>query len=489
MKIYTKIKSLSYLFATLLAIFCLFLLPQIVSAQTVRLGGMDLNSYCNSQGQGGVVLTNNIWNCQSGASINMTTACQWQYQIAAARASQDTPNNPYSWTCYGDGGITPTPAPPGVTPTPTQAQTRQGGMNLDGYCRSQNQGGSQLTNNVWRCQSGTTINLNAACQWQYQTASTAIQEGQGNPYTWACYTTTTTQTPTPTLAPTPTPTPTIMPTPTPAQRMRRNIYTLTPDELRRLTNAMNALRADGTYQRFSDLHMQAMMTASPPNTANTFRNVAHRGPAFLAWHRAFVNDFEDQLRRVDPSVSLPYWQFENESGSIPQVFSAAYFGGDGTISQGNRVTNGPFANWNIIRRIGRDPDGQPSLPPSSDIAAALNNTVYDSAPYNENSRGFNMSMEGWVGNNAPWGVHNRVHGYIGGDMITMGSADDPIFWLVHTNVDRLWWEWQLDNGINTYVPQNGGPAGHNLNDTMRFLNRPTTPANTLNIRNLGYDYN
>jgi hypothetical protein len=37
--------------------------------------------------------------------------------------------------------------------------------------------------------------------------------------------------------------------------------------------------------------------------------------------------------------------------------------------------------------------------------------------------------------------HNFVHRWVGGDMVTVGSPYDPIFWLHHCNVDRLWSEW------------------------------------------------
>ena len=33
----------------------------------------------------------------------------------------------------------------------------------------------------------------------------------------------------------------------------------------------------------------------------------HRGPHFLAWHRVFLNAFENRLRREVPSVTIPYW--------------------------------------------------------------------------------------------------------------------------------------------------------------------------------------
>lgn len=537
-------------FRALLMLFIGVILSPLLFTQTVfagptRLGGLNLDGYCRSINQGGVMLTNNTWVCQSGQTVNMDSACQWQYPNQNAVSQQETPGNPYTWACYQLDTTTPTvtsnpsptitPNPPTptnaptssptptptlrntLTPTPTvvptSTTTRLGGMNIDAYCRNLNQGGAVLSNNTWTCSSGQTVNMNAECQWQYALSTAfAVQEIAGNPYTWACYNSTTVS-PTPTLTPTarltvtptltPTPsltatlTPTLTPTssatPTPVpSRARKNIYSMTTTEYQRFVNAVNTLRADGRYADFMNRHIQAMMTETPPNDPTTDRNVAHRGPAFLAWHRAFIYEFEDELRSVDPTVTIPYWQFENETpGVLPRVFTTSYFGGDGNRTQGDRVIDGPFASWNIIRRIARDPDSrQTALPSTADVNTAMQLTFYENSPWSEFANGFNVIMEGWIGNNAPYNLHNRVHGYIGGDMNTMGAANDPIFFLVHANIDRIWAQWQQRNGITNYQPTSGGPAGHNLNDIMRFLLRSATPANVLDSqRSMGYIYN
>ncbi len=423
------------------------LTPRLATAQTNRLGGMNLDGYCQSLGQGNVMLmNNNYWMCTAGAPVNYLAACLWQYPGQYSYPTQDIPGNPYTWSCYGvTSQITPTPTLP-ITFQPTQP---------------------------------------------------VIQ----TPTPTLVFTPTPTPSPTPTVTPTATPSPTATPTPTvaspsptPTQQLmvRKSIYSLSPDEVNRLVNAINTMRADGEYQDFVNRHIQSMMTETPPNDPTTDRNVAHRGPAFLPWHRAFIYEFEERLRAIDPSVTLPYWPFEQETpGTLPRVFSAAYFGSDGNPAQNDRVTDGPFASWGIIRRIARDPEtGQTRLPGTTDVTSLMQNTLYDSPNYDERSAGFVTQAEGWIGNNSPWGFHNWVHGYIGGDMGTMDSANDPIFFLVHANVDRLWWQWEQQNGITNFQPVTGGPTGHNLNDQLRFLLRVPTNADVLDIQqDMGYTYN
>ena len=43
------------------------------------------------------------------------------------------------------------------------------------------------------------------------------------------------------------------------------------------------------------------------------------------------------------------------------------------------------------------------------------------------------------------------------------SARDPIFWMHHANIDRIWSEWMHRHGQH-YLPITGGPIGHNLDD-------------------------
>lgn len=51
------------------------------------------------------------------------------------------------------------------------------------------------------------------------------------------------------------------------------------------------------------------------------------------------------------------------------------------------------------------------------------------------------------------GPHSNGHGGVGGTMSDVaGSIGDPLFFLHHTNVDRLWWNWQqVDPDNRTYA--------------------------------------
>jgi tyrosinase len=288
---------------------------------------------------------------------------------------------------------------------------------------------------------------------------------------------------------------------------RQNILSLPLADVRRLTAAFSALKANGTYDALIRRHMQAMQTATP---AGSSRNAAHRGPVFLPWHRAVLLEVEAALQAVDGSIAgLPYWAWQDEAalnGGDPRrsrLWTADYLGTDGDPTRNNRVLNGPFATWvaliynstsgtfvarstaGLVRRIGRDPNGSTTLATPAQVTDALNNTRYDASPWDASVASFRNRLEGW--SSGPR-LHNLVHRWVGGDMLAGTSPNDPVFWLNHTNVDRLWWQWQQRWGIASYQPVSGGPVGHNLNDTMQFLTTPRTPASVLDITSLGYSY-
>jgi len=133
-------------------------------------------------------------------------------------AAQDLSN--YYQTMLSLASPTSSPTPTTVptlpaTPTPTGTQ-KLGGLNLDGYCASLNQGTTAaLVNNQWVCQqTGIAINMTSACQWEYPSQNAfAQQDTPGDQFSWSCYSSTGSPSTTPTLTPTTAPTPTLTPTP------------------------------------------------------------------------------------------------------------------------------------------------------------------------------------------------------------------------------------------------------------------------------------
>lgn len=261
-----------------------------------------------------------------------------------------------------------------------------------------------------------------------------------------------------------------------------------------------------TYDLFVVWHVNAMMTLTPATNNPEGRNAAHRGPVFLPWHRFMLRQLELNLQRVlsDQSFGLPYWDWAADGeGSAQDQLSSPLWKPDGIGGSGTPITNGPFvpdANdpKSFAVRIDTDSDGNlrqvnrglerslgqaiDTLPNKTDTASVLQGSPYDTAPWTARSAGFRNQLEGWMPN--PPGLHNRVHVWIGGDMSPASSPNDPVFFLNHCNVDRIWEAWmqKLQNG-RVYLPNQNAPnslKGHRINDQLSsLLSAPTTPAAVL----------
>lgn len=260
-----------------------------------------------------------------------------------------------------------------------------------------------------------------------------------------------------------------------------------------------------TWDLFVVWHHVAMMTMTPV-TQNS-RNAAHRGPVFLPWHRFMLHQLELNFQRVlqNNTFGLPYWDWAQD-GELPpsQQPSSPLFGPNAMGGSGSPISTGPFvfapANPNSFRvRIVANSSGQlvqtsrglrralgagaSGLPRKADTTNVITRTPYDASPWTVSSASFRNRVEGWQGPSAP-ALHNLVHVWVGGDMSPSTSPNDPLFYLNHCNVDRLWERWMTDNG-RTYLPPASAPTslrGHRLNDQMvSLISAPMTPANVLNM--------
>ena len=216
---------------------------------------------------------------------------------------------------------------------------------------------------------------------------------------------------------------------------------------------------------------------------------------------------ELNLQRVlnDTTFALPYWdwaadgQLTHAKQKKSKIWAADCMG-----NSGNPISKGPFVYkashpQSFRVRIETDPNNQlrqsnrglrrslgtqaPSLPKKADTNAALSLTPYDAAPWDRSSAGFRNYLEGWQGGTAAE-MHNLVHVWVGGDMSPATSPNDPVFYLNHCNVDRIWEAWLRQHG-RTYLPPDSAPAslkGHRLNDALSSLvSAPSKPSAVLDM--------
>jgi len=261
---------------------------------------------------------------------------------------------------------------------------------------------------------------------------------------------------------------------------------------------------------------------------------AHEGPAFLPWHRAFLLYFENALNNVaHKPITVPYWDW-TDPASTRAVFSPDLMGGDGRPSRNYAVSDGPFrrGQWklkvfdlqneesplepDIDRVVGKATyvqrrmgslEGYETLPTAAEMESVLAVGSYDARPYDARTRAadsFRCALEGWrrlkgVRTNGHNGVHmwvaglweNRRKEQLIGTLGDAVSPNDPVFWLVHANVDRLWDRWEQAHG-DAFAPRRGARRGHNLMDRLSQFGEldldDNRPADLLDLERLEVRY-
>lgn len=275
-----------------------------------------------------------------------------------------------------------------------------------------------------------------------------------------------------------------------------------------LTPQIPGFRISGLNQELSvwDLfvlwHFVAMSLSSAP--PRPLRNLAHGGPVFLPWHRMFLIRLEEQIqRRVGADAAVPYWDWATD-GELPEADQpAAPLWSSIGESRGD-VASGALATmrvrlegfgvqiWSVApRRLRRDAGRDalaPTLPTMDEVRWALQSSEYDRTVWDAGVDAFRNRVEGWLDPEAAPGtppspqLHNRVHVWIGGDMGPATSPNDPVFYLNHCNVDRIWESWMNREGPK-YRPLDAdgdAPEGHRLDDAMvTLLGEPLRPTDVL----------
>ncbi len=205
----------------------------------------------------------------------------------------------------------------------------------------------------------------------------------------------------------------------------------------------------------------------------------HRNWWFLPWHRGYLARFEQICAEMcgNPGFRLPYWDY-TESATVPDAFfdagldpSGAGFRTDrdalmaellagltpwwnaadaGTKTElAKRSLNRPEDVIDTATRAWRTRRKPTRLAPDLDrptasmvsaetISAAIRTPTFTSFASAAAGSHHDMAQSGLLES----GPHDNIHIGTGGFMGAFMSPVDPLFWLHHANLDRLWDIWQ-----------------------------------------------
>jgi hypothetical protein len=229
--------------------------------------------------------------------------------------------------------------------------------------------------------------------------------------------------------------------------------------------------------------MKALPAADPRNW-NRFTNVhrnfcPHGNWYFLPWHRAYLASFERICRQLSgkPDFALPYWDWSNDR-RLPAPFATGDAGSNPLFHPRSFSRNAQLpedmVGGGTMTRIMNSPDFE-----------AFGST----RPAGQDSADGQWLRRNGTRTELEFNPHDGVHTTLGGDMSQVDVASrDPIFWLHHANVDRIWAAWNArgrDNSrelmwlnfqFNRHFPNPNGSAWD-----VRVADVQTTEA-------LGYQY-
>lgn len=159
---------------------------------------------------------------------------------------------------------------------------------------------------------------------------------------------------------------------------------------------------------------------------------------FLPWHRMYVYFFEQIVRAVsgENSFTLPYWDYTDVSAhALPGEF---WMPADPVFKYLYRPQRGAGVNT-----------GQPIDGGGPNTFLNLQDMTFPTY----------LKPAGGVGGFCPnldRNLHGNVHTHVGaqppasdlGMTFVPTAANDPIFWLHHCNIDRIWASWNKAGGAN-----------------------------------------
>jgi Common central domain of tyrosinase/Polyphenol oxidase middle domain len=236
--------------------------------------------------------------------------------------------------------------------------------------------------------------------------------------------------------------------------VRPSVATLSAQQIASLRNGIQVMMSrnaiDATSYRFQANIHGTLDAATSARELIGWNQCEHGSYYFFSWHRMYLYFFERILRAAsgDPNLALPYWNWSDPSQrALPQPFwqpqtgnplyiPPSYTEPDGTVLEGRPA--GVDAGTSILSGG------------TVDFSVAFADTNFDSPAGNGLSFGGQIASPTQF--NSPHGAlesqpHDVVHVALSG---LMGDPDtaaqDPIFWLHHANIDRLWNHWIAQGG-------------------------------------------
>jgi tyrosinase len=192
---------------------------------------------------------------------------------------------------------------------------------------------------------------------------------------------------------------------------------------------------------------QANIHGTTEPAKNLWNQCQHATWYFLPWHRMYLYYFERIVRAAvvenggPGDWALPYWNYclGDKHAFLPGPFQGPPHGQEGPLYVASRDP-----------RLNSGEEGMPTYV-TSPVKALHRPHFVGKAEFGGPAAGHQHSGETW--GTLEREPHNAVHMFVKGLMESPETAaQDPIFWLHHGNIDRLWSEWLGMAGVHHENP-------------------------------------
>ncbi|KAI1273109.1 hypothetical protein F5Y07DRAFT_411916 [Xylaria sp. FL0933] len=176
---------------------------------------------------------------------------------------------------------------------------------------------------------------------------------------------------------------------------------------------------------------------------------SHEHAEFLPWHRMLLHIYEQKLRQhCGFSGQLPYWDWTSDWQNLTE--SSIWdddlgFGGQSTHYTNGSCVSGPFSHIEVL--YGRNGTVSPHclsrvfMNYDSGEIGSMSGELIRPEIMGRLARSKDYARFRWLIESV---IHNIIHTEVVGDLDTEVAPNDPIFWLHHVQLDRLWWLWQQE---------------------------------------------
>ncbi|CCO28266.1 hypothetical protein BN14_02261 [Rhizoctonia solani AG-1 IB] len=184
--------------------------------------------------------------------------------------------------------------------------------------------------------------------------------------------------------------------------------------------------------------------------------------------------FPKDLSECGYSDGIPYWDWTRDAGSVSDFKNSPIFDPDtgfggtgypeGDNSTASCVENGPYAGLQV------------NFPEPHCLRRSFNLTSQMPGNWSSSVVKKIMDYPDYISfwNNSERIPHDNIHRAVGGDLRRQYSPNEPLFFVHHAQVDRMWTLWQGRN--KTRLSDYGGNTVQNvtvdtasLDDTMKYM--------------------